>query len=150
MNNSIFLNIYNDNYIVFFNCEKEKYKIIKSLNYKIIFNSVGVINNKILILLGKYGIDTLIIDLNYLEIVQIIKNIRCHLFINENSLIKIIFNDNGEIEKEKNIFDFREGNFKISEITKIKFNLISFSKMLLTNDEYFIFTNEKEIYIMKL
>ena len=65
-------------------------------------------------------------------------------------MIKILFNNKGEIEKEKSNFDFKEGVFKISERSKNTFQLNNFTQMLLTKDEYIVFINNNEISIMKI
>ena len=150
VNNSIFLTIFNNNKICFFSCENDNYEFIKYIDNIPYFNSVGVVNNKILILMENFGINIFIVDLNNFEIVQIIKNNKCHLFCHDNFLIKIYFNDKYEIIKEKFNFDFREGTFKLYNSSKNKFNLTSFSQMLLTKDEYFIFFEKNKINIMKL
>ena len=154
VNNSIFLSEFNNqfmnNKICFFSCENDNYQMIKYIDNKFDFNSVGVINNKILILMDKFGINTVIIDLNNFEIVQIIKNVKCHLFCQENFLIKIYFNDKSEILKEKFNFDFREGTFTLNNTSKNKLGLTSFSQMIFTKDEYCIFINNNKISIIKV
>ena len=150
VNNSFFISIFNNNQICFFSCENNNYQFIKYIDNKFDFNSVGVINNQILILMEKFGINTIIIDLNNFEIVQIFQNDKCHLFCQDNFLIKIYFNDKGEILKEKFNFDFREGAFKLYNSSKNKFVLTSFSQMILTKEEYCIFFNNNKINIIKV
>jgi len=154
VNNSIFISTFNNqvsnNKLCFFSCDNNNYQMIKYIDNRLDFNSVGVINNQILILMGFFGINTVIIDLNNFEIVQIIKNDKCHLFCQENFLIKIYFNDKGEILKEKFNFDFREGTFTLFNSSKNKLNLTSFSQMIFTKDEYCIFFNNSKITIIKV
>ena len=155
VNNSIFMSIFNNpinnNKICFFSCENDKYQMIKYIDNSLDFNSVGVINNQILILMGKFGINIAIIDLNIFEIVQIIKTDKCQLFCQKNFLIKIYFNDDDcEILKEKFNFDSKEGTFTLINSSKNKLNLTSFSQMIFTKDEYCIFLNNSKINIIKV
>ena len=151
VNDSIFAVIYDQNYICFY--KTENYQLIKYIKIKfaqkIIFH--GVIQSKILIFNNIQKEVFYLVDLNFLEIVQIIQFDRCnHFFFHDNFLIKIIFNNNGEIEKEKLYFDFNDRIIKTYEKNKMKIKIKFFSQLLMTDDEYFIINGNNEVFIIKI
>ena len=136
-----------DNKIFFYN--KEYYQCNKIINFDNNLKFIGTINNEIIVFNDNNSFNnskTILINIKYLEIVQIIKNDKLYekTIINNNYLINFNFLFSSlEIITTK--FDKKENNFGNKEISRGKTRLSTYSKILITDNDYFVLCDKHNI-----
>ena len=152
LNDSLFLSIQNNNKessntkINFY--ENEKYNIIKTLLFSLIFKSIHKLNNETLVLICDKMDKFIFIDIKYFEIVQIMEyqpSNYSYLISNNDFLLEFMLNeDKNEMRVRK--LNVKNAFFGNCGIMKTRIN----QEINLTNNNLVFFTQCNALQIFKL
>ena len=136
--------------IYFYDCIN--YDCNKKIEYHKKINFVGTINNEVIIFNYSYGNILLLVDIKFLEIVQIIDNNKYYsnIKIKDNNLLMFIMEKDYKLKIIKKTFDIKEKNFNKTEIMEKESILNSFSNVLITDSEYVVILNYNYMIILKI
>jgi len=152
LNDSLFLSIQNNNNesfktkINFY--ENEKYNIIKTLLFSLIFKSIHKLNNETLVLICDEMDKFIFIDIKYFELVQIMDyqpSNYSYLISNNDFLLEFVLNeDKNEMKVRK--LNVKNACFENCGIMKTRIN----QEINLTNNNLVFFTQSNALQIFKL
>ena len=137
-----------ERFIFFF--EIKNFKVINKIFIKDDFEIIGLINNNIFLRI-KNKSNLIVIDLKYLEIVQIIGiNKFNYLKIQKNYLISFL--RAGKLMKiQKHYFNSKEKQFEDKDITEVEVDYyISNKNILMTDNNYFVITNYNNLFVLNI
>ena len=152
LNDSLFLSIQNNNNenfktkINFY--ENEKYNIIKTLIFSLIFKSIHKLNNETLVLICDEMDKFIFIDIKYFELVQIMEyqpSNYSYLISNNYFLLEFVLNeDKNEMRVRK--LNVKNACFENCGIMKTRIN----QEINLTSNNLVFFTQSNALQIFKL
>ena len=136
------------NSIYFFS--HDNFQLIKSIKIDNNFEFIGVIKNELLCIREQDSFNLLFIDLKYLDIVIIkeLQNDVKYIKIIDNYLLQcFIATNNLKIQKDK--FNFNEKYFENKGLIEKNIHCSSHSEILVTDNGYFIVSDNNNLYIFK-
>ena len=150
INESLFCFQDNDYNIYFYDSINYECNQIISYNKKI--NLIGTINNEQIVFNNSYSNIIFVVDIKNLEIVQIIENDKyfANIKIKENNLLAFTMEKCNEIKIIKKIFNLKEKCFTGTEIIEKPLKLNNILNILITDYDYVVILNYKNMVLLKI
>ena len=140
-----------NNYNIYF-YDTINYECNNKIYYDKKVNLIGIINNEIMIFNNSYSSVLFMIDIKYLEIIQIIDNNKYYpsIKIKDNYLLTFYMENDNKLIIKKNEYNIKEHNFKLTETIEKDSKLNSFSNVLITDFDYIVIVNYNTMTILNL
>ena len=140
-----------NNYNIYF-YDTINYECNNKIYYDKKVNLIGIINNEIMIFNNRYSSVLFMIDIKYLEIIQIIDNNKYYpsIKIKDNYLLTFYMENDNKLIIKKNEYNIKEHNFKLTETIEKDSKLNSFSNVLITDFDYIVIVNYNNMTILNL
>ena len=132
--------------------DSENYYLKKAISYNAKVNLIGVINNESIIFSNNKTNELFIVDIKYLEIVQVIENNKYYSYIKlkASELLFIDMEEENNLIINKNIFDPKEKCFNSTEIIKKTIDMNYISNILITDNGYVVLTDYKNMILLNV
>ena len=132
--------------------DSENYYLKKAISYNSKVNLIGVINNESIIFSNNKTNELFIVDIKYLEIVQVIENNKYYSYIKlkASELLFIDMEEENNLIINKNIFDPKEKCFNSTEIIKKTIDMNYISNILITDNGNVVLTHNRNVIVLNV
>ena len=149
INGNLFCSQDNDYNIYFY--DTINYECSKIISYHKKVNLIGIINDEIIVFNNSFSSTIFLVDIKYLEIIQIIDNNRFQsLKVKDNYLLTFYMEKDYKLVIEKKEYDIKEKYFKNTEILEKESVLNSFSNILITDKDYVAILNYNHMVLLNI
>ena len=149
INKNLFCSQDNDYNIYFY--DTLNYECRKIIIYHKKVNLIGVINDEIAIFHNSFSSIIFLMDIKYLEIIQIIDNGKFHTIkVEDNYLLAFHMENDYKLVIVKKEYDIKEKYFKHSEVMEKDSVLNSFSNILITDKDYVVILNYNHMVLLNI